>query len=366
MNLKRLFIYAVVAVFPLLSQAQVKTIEDVLNRKIEVDVPAKRVVLGFYAEDYMAIGGEKAFDHVVGLSRDTWKVWRPASWDIYTQNNPALADIPDVGEVEAQTFSVEKVLSLHPDLLLLADWQYKGLGSDITRIEDAGIPVVVVDYNAQTLERHLASTRIIGELTGQVARAGKIADEYRQAIELIQQRLKTANLAKPRAYIEFGNKGPQEYSFTYGKNMWGAMITAAGGDNIAAPFVEWWGPINPEQVLASRPEVIFLSGTESGKNNGAILMGQGVDRHTAVERLKGYTQRPGWSALPAVQEQRVYGIYQGASRSILDASMIQYLAKALYPSLFSDLDPEKAYLNFYRTYLPVVPEGTFAVRITES
>lgn len=138
-----------------------------------------------------------------------------------------------------------------------------------------------------------------------------------------------------------------------------------GGDNIAAPYVEWWGPMNPEQVLASAPEVIVIAGTESGKAGGAMLMGQGIDRQTAVNRLKGFIKRPGWSALPAVKQKRVYGIYQGASRSILDASMTQYLAKALYPAVFSDLDPEQAYFNFYRQYLPVVPEGTFAVRMTE-
>jgi ABC-type Fe3+-hydroxamate transport system substrate-binding protein len=364
-KVKQLLMTTIVAIVSFGACAHTQTINDVLDRNVNVNVPVQRVVLGFYAEDYMAIGGEKAFKHVVGISRDTWKVWRSASWALYTHYNPHLAKIPDVGEVEAQTFSVEKVLSLHPDVVLLADWQYQGLGSDVKRIENAGIPVIVVDYNAQTLARHLKSTRIIGELTGEPARAEKIAMEYKQAIELIHQRLEKANLPKPKAYIEFGNKGPEEYSFTYGKNMWGTMVTTAGGYNIAAPFVQWWGPINPEQVLASKPDVIFLSGTETAKNKGAVLMGQGVERKIAVERLQGYTKRPGWSELPAVKHDRIYGIYQGASRSILDASMVQYLAKALYPSLFNDLDPEQAYLHFYQRYLPVVPKGTFAVRITE-
>ncbi|MCQ4965618.1 hypothetical protein NE652_11780, partial [Bifidobacterium pseudocatenulatum] len=78
--------------------------------------------------------------------------------------------------------------------------------------------------------------------------------DYENSITYLQNTIAKVGLPKPRTYVEFGNKGPNEYSFTYGKNMWGAMIAAAGGDNIAAPFVEWWGPINPEQVLASRPE----------------------------------------------------------------------------------------------------------------
>lgn len=43
-------------------------IEDVLGRKVTIDTPAKRVLLGFYIEDYFAIGGEKSFDRLAGIS----------------------------------------------------------------------------------------------------------------------------------------------------------------------------------------------------------------------------------------------------------------------------------------------------------
>ena len=41
------------------------------------------------------------------------------------------------------------------------------LGSDLDAINEAGIPIVVLDYNAQTLDKHIKSTEIIGQLTGQ-------------------------------------------------------------------------------------------------------------------------------------------------------------------------------------------------------
>ncbi|QXO16769.1 MULTISPECIES: ABC transporter substrate-binding protein [Vibrio] len=342
-------------------QAEIRTIEDVLGREININVPAKRVVLGFYAEDYIAVGTDKALDNIVGISKDTWQVWRPASWKQYVEVRPDLDNIVDVGEVEAQTFSIEKVISLKPDVVVLADWQYKGLGFDIDRLEDAGIPVVVLDYNAQTLERHIKSTLVIGELTNQIARSKQIADEYQSAIEDIQSRIKKSGRPKPRVYVEFGNKGPSEYSFTYGKNMWGAMLDLAGAENIAAPFVEWWGPINPEQVIASKPEVIFIAGTENVKQKDAMTMGEGISHEQAQLRLAGFSLRPGWSSLPAVKNGRIHGVYQGASRSIIDYTMIQYLAKSLYPGLFEDLQPEKNYLNFYEKYLPVNPHGTFTI-----
>ena len=84
-----------------LAHAEPKSVQDVIGRHVTVDLPVKSVVLGFYFEDYMAIGGEKAFDHVVGLSREAWEGWVPANWAMHTAHRPSLRDIADVGEVEA-------------------------------------------------------------------------------------------------------------------------------------------------------------------------------------------------------------------------------------------------------------------------
>nr|WP_246407917.1 hypothetical protein [Neisseria musculi] len=107
-------------------------ITDTAGRKVTVDLPAKRVVLGFYYQDYMAVGGKDALDNVVGFSKAVWSDWAPASWEAFRKAVPKLDKLEDAGEVEVDTFSVEKVLSLKPDLLLLADWQYQALGSDWT------------------------------------------------------------------------------------------------------------------------------------------------------------------------------------------------------------------------------------------
>ncbi|AQU83520.1 MULTISPECIES: ABC transporter substrate-binding protein [unclassified Halomonas] len=343
--------------------AETRVVTDVLEREVALDLPAERVFLGFYYPDYMAIGGVDAFDQVVGFSKDVWSVWNPVSWERFSSAVPRLSELADVGEVEAGTFSVEKLLSLKPDVAVLADWQYKALGPDVDRIEDAGIPIVVVDYNAQTLERHLESTHLLGVIAGEEARAEAIADEYRTRVERVTQRIAEADRQPPRVYIEFGNKGPAEYSFTYGKNMWGAVVDVTGGDNIARPYVEWWGPMNPEQVLASRPEVIIIAGreTEMGKNDEAMVMGIDIPREESQRRLAGFAERSGWSSLPAVQNGRLHGVYQGASRSITDAAMIEYFAQVTYPDLFEDLEPRQTYLDFHERYLPVVPEGTFMV-----
>ena len=206
-----------------------------------------------------------------------------------------------MGEVEVGTFSVEKILALKPDFVLMADWQYKALDSDLEPLEQAGIPVVVVDYLAQTVNKHMRSTEIIGQLTGQEAKAKALNDEYKALVKDIQDRVAKATLPKPKVYVEFGNKGPAEHSFTFGKSMWGAMINLVGGDNIAKQAVEFYSPINPELVVAAKPDVILITGheTELKKNPNAMVAGFNIEEAEARKRLAGFAARPGWSELPA-------------------------------------------------------------------
>lgn len=338
-------------------------ITDVAGRKVTVDLPAKRVVLGFYYQDYMAIGGKNALDNVVGFSKAVWSDWAPPSWAAFSKAVPKLNQLADVGEVEVGTFSVEKVLALKPDLLILADWQYQALGSDLDRINKAGIPIVVLDYNAQTVAKHIQSTQIIGTLTGQTQKAAKLAADYKRIADTIQARVKKANLPKPKVYVEFGNKGPAEHSVTFGKSMWGPMVTLAGGNNIAAKAVEFYSPINPELVLAAKPDVIVITGreTEMKKNPQAFVLGWGIPKAEAEKRLAAFAKRPGWSNLPAIKNNRLYGAYHANSRTLSDGASLQFIAKAIYPQLFKDLNPEKTYMDFYRANLPVMPSGTFYI-----
>lgn len=90
-------------------------------------------------------------------------------------------------------------------------------------------------------------------------------------------------------------------------------------------------------------------------------MGIGVNEATARTKLNGFAQRNGWSALPAIKNGKLFGVYQGASCTLVDFTMVQFIAKSLYPDLFKDIDPVKNYHDYYKKYLPVTPVGTFAL-----
>ena len=344
-------------------QAKTITVTDTLDRQIEVPYPAKRILLGFYFEDFYAIGGANAYDSVVAISKPTWHGWRNSQWNAYVAVNPGIAELIDVGEVEAGTFSIETAIAAKPDVAIIAAWQYRALGGTVAKLEAAGIPVVVADYNAQTVEKHVASTLMIGNILGTEKRAKKLADEYAAAVADVQERVKKAGGDPKRVYVELGNKGADEYGNSYGDTMWGRVIGLAGGKNISVGQISKWGPLNPEYVLASNPEAVFIAGSYWVNRDKAVLMGFGVKPEVTRSRLLPFTQRPGWSGLAGVKAGDVHALYHGGSRTLYDYAFLQYIAKVLYPDAFADIDPVETHRRFYETYLPVKADGVFMIRL---
>ena len=342
------------------AQAEI-TVIDVEGREVTLPGPAQRVVLSFYFEDFLAVTGPGAMDRVVGLSLTPWRDWRPKQFEAYIEAIPSIADLPDVGDTENNTFSTEAVIALQPDLLILAAWSYRALGKSLDPLEQAGIPVVVIDYNAQTLERHITSTRVLGKVMGTEERAEKLVALYSEAMEDTVARVAEAGASDKKVYVELAKAGPSEVGNSYGNGMWGGVVEMAGGINIAKGQVENWGPLNPEYVIAQQPDVIFLAGSEWVTAPEAVLVGFGADKALAQERMRAYLGRPGWGDLPAVKTGNVHAIYHGGARTLSDFIYAQYIAKTLYPEAFADIDPQAEIERYYEDWLPIAAEGAFVL-----
>ena len=345
--------------------AETVTVTDPMGRQVAVPADARRILLGFYFEDFYAIGGANAYDRVVAISRSTWRGWRNSQWKAYVAVNPKIAKLVDVGEVDSGTFSIETAIAAKPDVAILAAWQFRALGEVVNKLEAAGIPVVVADYNAQTIEKHVTSTLMIGKILGQDERARKLADQYANAVSDVLARVAKSAAPRKKVYVELGNKGAGEYGNSYGKGMWGGVIDFAGGDNIALGKVENWGALNPEYVISSDPEAIFIAGSYWAKKKKAVLMGFGVTASQTRARLAPYTGRPGWSGIKAVKSGNVHALYHGGARTLYDFTFLQYVAKALHPKAFADVDPVANHRRFYETWLPVEATGTFTVKLKD-
>lgn len=338
---------------------------DVSGREVTVDAPAKRVVLGFHFEEFTAIAGAKAWQNVVGISKTGWAGWRAGNWARYVEVIPQLKDMPDVGFTDDNSFSAEKVIALKPDVLILPEWGYKALGPAVQQLSAAGIPIVVVDYNAQTLERHLASTRVLGKVMGADQRAEELASLYQKKYQDVMARIARAKVtAKPKVYVELGRDGADTIGNTYRDTMWGQMLDNLGADNLAnGRITANWGPLNPEAVLAANPEHVIIAGSSWQNRPKAVKLGYASDDATARATLLPYTKRAGWDTLKAVQQQHVYSLDHGLARTLVDYTAMQFIAKQLYPAQFADVNPVAELRQFHERYLPVKYSGSWMVTL---
>jgi ABC-type Fe3+-hydroxamate transport system substrate-binding protein len=111
--------------------------------------------------------------------------------------------------------------------------------------------------------------------------------------------------------------------------------------------------------------VIFIAGSYWMKRDNAVVMGFGVDPAQTRERLMPFTKRAGWPGLKAVENGQIYAVYHGGARTLYDYTFLQYMAKAMYPEAFADVDPVANHKAYYAKYLPIAAEGTFMLKLAD-
>lgn len=342
-------------------------VTDALGRKVVVELPVKRVAVNFNFEEFTAVAGGAGWQKVVGISRAPWEGWRPLIFDRYKAVIPNLAAMPDIGHSDDGSFSAEKVIGLRPDVLLLSDWAYKALGTQIAQIEGAGIPIVIIDYNAQLLERHLASTRALGKVMGQEERAEELAGLYERQYRDILARVEKAKAAGApgkKVYVELGQAGADTVGNTYNNTMWGKIVTTLGASNIATGKIPGpWGPLNGEAVIAENPDLILMASSSWVGRAKAVRTGYDVTPEETRASLKPYAGRPGWEGLKAIRTGEISAIEHGLCRTLYDFVAMQYIAKRLYPDAFADVDPVANFRAYHEKYLPIAFSGTWMLPI---
>ena len=339
-------------------------ITDVNGRTVTLRGPAERIIVGFYYDEFTAVAGTAGWDRVVGFGRALWAGWRPASFRRFEKPIPRLTGLADVGNTEDGTFSMETVLSLRPDLVILADWSFKLLSEQVKQLEALGIPVLVIDYNAQEPERHVASTIALGLATGNAERGRALAELYAGKLADIRRRIADAP-ARPKVYIELGQGGAGTIGNTYWKGMWGRMLDLVGADNIAADHIPGaWAPLNPEYVLSSDPDAIFIAGSSWVNRPNSVRTGFDASLDTTRASLAPYADRKGWAGLTAIRNGQLFAIEHGLSRSLYDYTAMYFLAKQIFPNRFTDIDPAAELRKYFEAYLPVTLEGTWMARLS--
>lgn len=347
------------------AESKVIEVEDINGDKIILEKPAEKIFLGFYIENYLAVSGDFKLDRIVAISKGETKDLMNAMWTKYAEVIPNLEGCIDTGSIYLDSFSMEKLIDAKPDLVILAPYQAKKLGDGINTIKNLGIPIAVVDYNSFTLEKHIKSTEILGKLLGTEERAKELIENYKKQTEDVENKLKEIPESEFKSvYFELASQGPETYGNSYGDSLWGNILKTAKCNNIAQGKITDYGPLNPEYVISSNPQLIIFSGQTNSKDQGKqrFEMGFNVKSERALETMNMYLRRPGWENLNAVKDKEIYGVDHSGLRTLYDYVYLQYIAKIIHPEKFADVDPLANLNEFYTKYLPVKPEGTFMIK----
>jgi iron complex transport system substrate-binding protein len=344
------------------------TVVDSLGRSVTLNVPVARVALmdTELINAFAAIAGEDFMSRIVGLSTD-FQADRPDLFEVYKQHYPELEDIASMGALYDGTFSVEAVVSLNPDVLILPQWgKAYDMIPDLSALDTAGIPYVYVDVFLDPYGEGVFSKSIslLGTLLGQPERADELIDFYELQINAVFDVLETVDDAVPvpSVYNEAPNADPRTYGETYLRTGPACTIEYARGVNIAEGTIASIGTISGEFLIDANPDIIVLwLYPTMGSSAGGSLTGFGTapSEEELQTIVSAYLARDGWSSLDAVKNGRVHFCNSVLYFSLEKFAVLQYMAQWSYPELFPDLDPWQNLQDAYTEFMPFPIDGTW-------
>ncbi len=297
-------------------------VTDSLGNTVTMDSsPQRIVVLNSRAlELIIALG---AGDRVVGVSASCLK-----QVDL-VQHIPNAVNI---GGTDAWTPNFERLLTLHPDLIILYTQDiYRPKNYDL--MNDANLTMMHLDaFFIPELPRE---ARMMGKVLGKEERAEKYAQYIEHYLDLINSRLANRSSTHPsRVYMEMYH----DYSAQGNNTQGDSILTLLHADNIAHNM-DLFPVVSQEWVVSENPDVIVKWVSSSST--------------TPIEQVYNNTiTRPGLSGTSAVRNHRVYVISGDVISSPRGIAGLMYLAKALHPDEFSDIDPDQILKDYAEEFHP--------------
>lgn len=209
------------------------------------------------------------------------------------------ADVEEVGG--AGDFGVdpniEKVVSLEPDVFLTISGgdQWK------ERLREVGVPVVTL--NAEDFPDLLDDIRAVGSVTGASEEAESLAADMEAQAEGIEGSATAATCFFEVFYPPLTTVGPNTFVFD--------MLERAGCEPVTGDATSDYPEWSVDDLVADRPEVYFFTPESS-------------------TTVKAIGKRPGFAAIPAVEDGRVVLVGDVVTRPgprVVDG--LQQLAEAL-------------------------------------
>jgi len=288
--------------------------EDMTGNTLTLLHPADRIITtSTYATEYLIVIG--AADSIIGNKEEAFK-------------NPLLKDhLRNASVVGASgTPDFETIVALHPDIVLMP---VETSATIKEKFKNANLTVAYFDY--YSIDAMPSMIRAMGEITGHSAQAEQYLRFYQRNDALINERLQNISTGRsPTVYYEMSGA----YT-TAGKGSGGYnYLSRLKVRNVAGELPGSYPVVSPEWIMAEDPEIIFKN-CEQAQNTQNLL--------EVYDDLK---QRPGFSTLSAVRNNRTYVVSSNILYGPRNIIGLLYLAKLSYPEQFSDVDPDYA-LDMY-------------------
>lgn len=353
------------------AEKSTQKVTDILGREVTVAKQINGIILGEsrFIPALGIVAEDAAISRIKGMQADL-KQYDPATWAVYAQHFPAIEKIPLVGKGEASSFSVEKTISLMPDVAIFGISGHGPSPHDkemLNQLEAAGIPVVFIDFREAPLEHTQQSVRILGQLFGNEKAALAFGERYEQTLNLVRERVKSIPLEKrPSVFLHSKVGLFPECCETMGATMLGTLLTTAGGRHIGAELIPGnVGNVNIEHLLTHQPDKYLATAIGSAKQNGAaspfVMLGPDVSETQARDSLKRAANSMAVRNLSAVQEGNMFGVWHHFYNSPFNVTALAALAAWLHPDIFNDLDAQALLQDFYRDFQPVPFQGVYWV-----
>jgi iron complex transport system substrate-binding protein len=303
------------------------TLTDSADRIVTVKKPVERVVWNnVYSADVPQMLGVE--DKIVGVGD-------------YIKDEgvrfPELSKLPSVGRYPPD---YEMILSLNSGVYIT----YAGRRTTEHAKKLPGVAVVgIYFYKADVLVEELVK---LGYIFGKKDEAKHyIADYHESYIDLIKEQTeRLSEEEKPKVMVVYKDKVNCATSGAHQK------IEKCGGRNIFADVSESSVEIDPEEIIKRNPDIIIK------KIRAADLGGSGYhsdDTSKLKETWEDLMNRPEWSNVSAVKNNRVYIIHLDLLYGLSDPVAMAYWAKWFHPDLFEDLDPQAIHQEFIDEFLSI-------------
>jgi iron complex transport system substrate-binding protein len=278
------------------SQFQPGTYTDDTGRAVVIDqIPQRIVSFGpSITEILFALGLE---EKVVGVGD-------------YSDYPEAAKLKPKVGD--AFNPSLERIVELEPDLVLTLKQEQLN-----TELDALGIKFMVLD--PEDIDGILGDIELVGKITGTEKRAEELIKDMQDSISQVIALMEDA----PKVRVFFiVDATDLTLPWTAGTGSFiDALITMAGGENVAAKAPGAWVQFSLEQIVSSDPEVIIIQ-----------TMTGGIPT-VSKEELE---EHPVWGEMTAVKQDKIY-LINGDLVSRPGPRIVQGLevmAEIIHPELF--------------------------------